>query len=105
GLRNIALIHALPDDPLLPAEGVDLIFTSNTYHHLTNRVVYFKSLLRHLHPSGRVAIIDYKDGGWFGHATAKETVRREMETAGYHLVKDFDFLPRQHFQTFRPVAP
>jgi ubiquinone/menaquinone biosynthesis C-methylase UbiE len=105
GFRNIALILAMPDDALLPADGVDLIFTSNTYHHLTDRVAYFKSLMRHLRSAGRVAIIEYKDTGWFGHATPKETVRREMETAGYRLVKDFDFLPKQHFQIFKPVVP
>ena len=105
GVSNIALVQAAKDDPRLPEHGVDLIFTCNTYHHLDNRVVYLQSLARYLRLDGRVAIIDYTETGWFakifGHWTPKETVRREMEAAGYQLTDDFDFLRKQHFQVFR----
>jgi len=101
---NVELLLATPTDPRLPARAVDLIFTCNTYHHLPDRQQYFASLQRALRPDGRVAIIDYKDEGWiarlFGHATAKETVRQELERAGYRLLQTFEFLPRQHFQLF-----
>jgi BMFP domain-containing protein YqiC len=36
----------------------------------------------------------------FGHRTAKEEVRREMEAAGYRLLNDYDVVDRQHFQIF-----
>ena len=105
GYRNIETILAKPDDPLLPATGIDLIFTCNTYHHLTKRTAYFQSATRYLHPDGRVAIIDLNDKNWLfrllGHWTPKETSRREMETAGYSLKDDFSFLDRQTFQVFR----
>ncbi|MGH7231471.1 MAG: class I SAM-dependent methyltransferase [Nitrospiraceae bacterium] len=104
---NVELVLATPNDPRLPPSGVDLIFTCNTYHHLHDRIAYFTSLAPHLRPEGRIAILDYKEGGWlgslFGHATSKETVRREMESAGYRLVNDIDFLAKQHFQVFRPA--
>jgi ubiquinone/menaquinone biosynthesis C-methylase UbiE len=105
GYRNVETILAKPDDPLLPAAGVDLIFTCNTYHHLTERTVYFQSATRYLKPDGRVAIIDLSGKSWifriFGHWTPKETSQREMEAAGYTLTNEFDFLSRQMFQVFR----
>lgn len=105
GVSNIDVILAASDDPRLPLRGVDLIFTCNTYHHFKRRVGYMKSLLKYLRPDGRIAIIDYTNEGWFskmfGHWTPKETIRQEMEAAGYQLINDFDFLTKQHFQIFR----
>ena len=104
--RQMELILAAPTDPRLPSHDVDLIFMCNTYHHLSDRVAYVKGLARSLRPNGRIAIIDFKKGSWlgslFGHATSKDAVRQEMETAGYRLTDDFDFLPIQHFQVFAP---
>src|SRR5687767_8700148 len=41
GLANVEVILAKPEEPLLPLTAGDLIFTSNTYHHIANRVNYF----------------------------------------------------------------
>ncbi len=104
--RQVALIPATQKDPHLLLHGVDLIFTCNTYHHLSDRVAYMKSLGRYLRPNGWIAIIDFKEGGWLpsflGHATSKDSVRQELEAAGYRLINDFDFLSKQHFQVFSP---
>src|SRR5262245_57634918 len=64
GVGNIEVILAKPDDPLLPSSGVDLIFTSNTYHHIENRVNYLSSLRKYLRPNGRIAIIEFDRRGW-----------------------------------------
>jgi len=105
GYTNVEVILAKYDDPLLPKGGVDLIFTCNTYHHLENRSDYFASAARYLRPDGRVAIIDLNGNSWFhkffGHWTAKETSRSEMEAASYSLTNDFTFLTRQNFQIFQ----
>jgi ubiquinone/menaquinone biosynthesis C-methylase UbiE len=105
---NIQLILASPDASNLPQNSTDLIFTCNTYHHLANRATYMGSLARHLRQGGRIAIIDFKPRGWFwlfGHATAKETVREEMTSAGYRLIEEFEYLPKQHFQVFAIATP
>jgi ubiquinone/menaquinone biosynthesis C-methylase UbiE len=104
GYGNVESIRAGYDDPRLPDDGVDLIFTCDTYHHLSDRSAYFKRAARYLRPGGRVAVIDYNDRGWFprffGHFTAADIIRREMEIAGYRLVSAHDFIDRQSFQVF-----
>jgi predicted methyltransferase len=109
GVTNVVPIRAEPADAKLP-EPVDLVFTCDTYHHMTDRVAYFESLARYLKPTGRVAILDFRPhgffSGWLGHGTAEDEVRREMESAGYRLAADYDFVESQHFQIFsRKDAP
>jgi predicted methyltransferase len=102
-LAQVAVVLAAHDDPKLP-EPVDLIFTSNTYHHLENRPQYFFDAMRYLSKGGRVAIVEYKPGGFFQwlfpHATEAGTIKTEMQQAGYKLVREHDFLERQHFLVF-----
>jgi len=101
---NIEVILAKPDDPLLPESGVDIIFTTNTYHHLENRPAYFANASKYLRAKGRIAIIDFSGKQWFeffgGHYTPAEVIKREMKEAGYVLQKEFDFLPKQYFLIF-----
>lgn len=108
GAGNVETVLAKPDNPLLPEAGVDLIFTSNTYHHIDNRVAYFSGLRRFLRAGGRVAIIEFDRRGWLQgllrHYTPSEFIQREMEQAGYSLQQSFDFLDRQSFLIFAPKA-
>jgi ubiquinone/menaquinone biosynthesis C-methylase UbiE len=97
-------ILARPDNPKIPVESVDLIFICNTYHHLEDRTEYFRNLKSSLRPGGRIAIVDfYHDdrSGELGfpkrHLVAKEKVLEEMREAGYRLVKEHTFLPKQYF--------
>ena len=103
GTPNVRPVRAEPHDPKLP-EPVDLVFSCDTYHHITDRVAYFRSLASSLRPGGRVAILDFHPHGLvpglFGHRVEKEKVRREMQDAGYLLVDDYDLIDRQHFQVF-----
>jgi predicted methyltransferase len=101
-VSNVKPVLATAADAKLP-EPVDLIFNCDTYHHMSDRSAYFVALARSLKPGGRVAIIDYAPSGFawlFGHSSGKETVRLEMEAAGYRVEREFDFLPKQHFQVF-----
>ena len=104
GYTNIETVVATSDDALLPQQGVDLVFTCNTYHHLHDRVAYFERLKASLRTGGRVAIIDFDESTWFpnlfGHVTSSADIRAEMEAAGYHLAGEFDFLSKQNFLVF-----
>jgi predicted methyltransferase len=101
GLTNVRTVLAASDDAKLP-EPVDLLFTSNTYHHLEERVAYFRGVReRQLTPDGRVAIVEFRPGKT-SHATARKAIEQEMDAAGFRLVKSFDYLERQHFLVFAP---
>ena len=103
GIRNVLPVHAESGDAKLP-ESVDFVFSCDTYHHMKDRVAYFKSLARYLKTDGRVAILDFHPRGFFsgllGHGTAAEEVEQEMEAAGYQKVAAFGMIERQHFQIF-----
>ncbi len=102
--KNVETIVAKPADPMLPATGVDLVFTSNTYHHIDNRIAYFANLRKYLRPGARVAVIDFDRRAWIEgllrHYTPSEFIKRELEQAGYALENEFDFLDRQSFLVF-----
>jgi ubiquinone/menaquinone biosynthesis C-methylase UbiE len=110
GIDNVTTVLATPDDPGLPEGGIDLLFTSNTFHHLPDQSSYFASVRGSLAPDGRVAIIEYEPSkaGWFartfGHATPEEEIAAALEAAGYRRIADHDFLERQNFQIFTPTA-
>lgn len=102
-------ILARPDNPKLPVESVDIIFTCNTYHHLEDRTHYFRNARSALKPGGRIAIVDYYHDDRSGelgfpkrHLVARETVVEEMTGAGYRLAKEHRFLPKQYFLEFAP---
>jgi predicted methyltransferase len=102
-LDNVRPVLAAEDDPRLP-ERVDLVFTSNTYHHLENRTAYFAALReRGLAAGARVAIVEYRPDAT-SHATARETIEQEMAAAGFRLAKSFDYLERQHFLVFEAAS-
>ncbi len=105
-------ILARPDDPKLPPDSVDLIFVCNVYHHLENRKKYFADVTSALKSGGRVAIVDFYHDHRSGdvgfprrHLVARETVVSEMGKAGYRLLREHTFLPRQYFLEFVPITP
>jgi arsenite methyltransferase len=103
GYGNIEPIVAKYDDPSLPGSGVNLIFTSNVYHHIEGRVKYFADAAKYLRPGGRIAIVDFDGRHWtafFGHTTPVETMKKEMQEAGYRLEREVDFLDRQAFLVY-----
>ncbi|MCF8721824.1 cyclopropane fatty-acyl-phospholipid synthase-like methyltransferase [Nitrospina gracilis Nb-211] len=102
-LNNVQLVRAAKHDPQLP-EPVDMIFSSNVYHHLEDRAAYFENAKQYLKPGGRVAILDFREGA-FRHFTRRATVIEEFELAGYTLVEELTFLPRQNFLIFKPQSP
>ena len=106
GLNNIKTILTTEDKLILPEKSLDLIFMRNVYHHLPNRVEYFRNLTGILKPDGKIVIIEYKRGGLFSfhrifrHYVPRETIVKEMDEAGCQLKENFDFLPEQSFTIF-----
>jgi predicted methyltransferase len=99
------------DTPGLAPESVDIVFLCNTYHHLDDRVNYFKNLSGSLKKGGRVVIVDfYKKPLPVGpssldHKISKEKVLEEFRAAGYDLKAESDFLPYQYYLEFHITKP
>ncbi len=107
GLKNVVPVQAAADTPNLP-EQVDLVLIVDTYHHIGGREAYFRRLAKSLKPGGRVAIIDFKldspDGPPKEFRLTPAQFKAEMAKAGYKLVAQHDFLPRQQFLIFGLAA-
>ncbi|MEX2241877.1 MAG: class I SAM-dependent methyltransferase [Burkholderiales bacterium] len=106
GLGNMLALEGKADDPRLPAK-VDMILLVDVYHHIEDRARYFRRLRLSLRPGGRVAIIDFKldspEGPPRAARIAPETVKAEMNAAGYAAAAEHSFLPYQYFLVFRPA--
>ena len=106
-LTNLVAVQGDSVSPRLP-KAVDLALVVDTYHHIPNRVDYFKRLATGLTAGGRLAIIDFRkdapDGPPPEFRFEAAQIVEEMTKAGYRLDVDHAFLPRQHFLVFRTGA-
>ena len=104
-LTNIQPVLAETHNPKLPPASVDVIFVCDTLHHISERATYYPLLMRALKPGGRFVNIDfYKRPLPVGPAVEmkipKAEMIREAESAGFHLVQQYDFLEYQYFVVF-----
>lgn len=103
---NVMPVLASADDPRLPHGGVDRLLIVDTYHHLDDRVAYFRRAARALAPGGRIVIVDWQKrplpvGPKLDHKLARTQVEHEMRRAGYDLLAAPDLLPHQYLLIFR----
>jgi len=103
---NVVPILASADNPRLPAGSVDLLIVLDTYHHIDDRIAYFRALHRALSPDGRVAVVDWHKraltvGPPPDHKVAREQVVEEMRAAGWSVAQELDLLPYQYVLVFR----
>jgi ubiquinone/menaquinone biosynthesis C-methylase UbiE len=107
GLANLVPVAGAAESPRLPAK-VDLALFVDVYHHVDHRERYFRELRKSLKPQGRVAIIDFRldspDGPPKEARIAPERVKAEMKEAGYELLAEHPFLPRQYYLVFRGAS-
>ncbi|RZM85214.1 class I SAM-dependent methyltransferase [Pseudoalteromonas rubra] len=102
-LDNIYTVLAEEADPNLPVNDINMIFMSNSYHHISDRITYFKKVSKHLAHDGRLAVLDTKEGTPFfiiPHGVHAQQIRQELAEAGYKYTVGYDFLPFNNFQLF-----
>jgi cyclopropane fatty-acyl-phospholipid synthase-like methyltransferase len=104
GLKNLTAVQAGADSPNLPSP-VDAILIVDTFHHIPNRVAYFTKLKSSLKPGGTLAIVDFRKDAPSGPPPnfrfTPEQISGELQSAGFALVKQHDFLPRQLFLLYQ----
>lgn len=108
GLTQLRTILGGEKDARLPANSVDLVFTSDTYHHFEYPQAMLASIHAALKSGGRLIIIDYeripgRSSLWvLGHVRAnRETVIAELTAACFVLDRTHDFLRENYFLEFR----
>ena len=106
GVGNIVPVLASYDDPHLPPNGVDLIFISDAFHHLSDRVAYTRRLQRYLKPGGRLAILEYRPGDLpvgppSDHKLPEGLRKQELEEAGWERTRRFETHPYHEFDLWR----
>jgi ubiquinone/menaquinone biosynthesis C-methylase UbiE len=111
GLSNVEVVLGRYEDPLLPDGSVDLVITSKTYHHIEERVAYFRRLRDDLAPHGRVAHLDDRPDlpfplSWItaGHTSDPAMIDAEMAEAGYRRLAEYDFIYPQSFLIYGPTG-
>ena len=105
---NVVPVLALPDEPFLPPGRVDCVLIADTYHHIDDRLNYFRRMKGAMAPGGRVVIIDFHKrdlpvGPPLQHKLAREFVLDEMKQAGWRLTAEPTFLPYHYFLIFQPA--
>jgi SAM-dependent methyltransferase len=94
-----------PDRPALEAGEVDLVVTVNTYHHIEDRVAYFRLVREALRPGGRLVVVDFSEGELpVGPGPAMKIpaarIEEELRAAGFNAIEvDRETLPWQFVLT------
>lgn len=91
------------DSPMLSANEVDIALIVDTYHHIDNRIAYFKEVNQGLKDGGKLIVIDYKvdskiqDGPPLLIRLNERTVKKELEKAGFsNIVINTQLLKKQY---------
>jgi ubiquinone/menaquinone biosynthesis C-methylase UbiE len=104
GLKNVVGVVGSAESARLP-QPVDIALIVDTYHHLPDRLAYFRDLRRSLKDGARVAIVDHRkdvlEGPPAHFRLSLSQIEAEMLQAGYRLSDAHDVLSKQHFLIFQ----
>jgi len=104
GIKNLISILGEFHDPKIP-EPADFVFICDTYHHIEDRVEYFKNIKSYFKPHGKLVIVDFRKGDLpvgppDKHKISPENVVKELGKAGYVLINHQNDLIYQYMLTF-----
>ncbi len=105
-IPNLKSVLGAPDDPKLP-EAVDVLLVVDTYHHIEERVGYFRRTRDKLRAGGRLVIVDFKLGQIpvgppERHRISPARLDEELPAAGYRRVAlDERTLPYQYVAMYQ----
>jgi SAM-dependent methyltransferase len=109
GVANVVPVLASYGDPHLPPHRIDLLFISDAYHHLSDRIDYMRNLRRYLKPDGRLAILEYRSGDLpvgppADHKIPEEQRHGELGDAGWERVTSFQTHEYHEFEVWSPAG-
>ena len=99
GFTNVKTILGGLTDPKLPPDALDLVIMVNVVHCLAEPVPLLRNIKKSLKPDGVIAIVEGSleklpsaAGEWF----PREKLLKIYKDAGYELVKEETFLPKDN---------
>jgi len=87
GMRNIRIVIGTPENPKLPAGGVDRAVLVHMYAEIENPYALLWNLAPALKPGGRVGVIDL-DQSTQNHGVPPALLKCEFEAVGYKQVSE-----------------
>lgn len=104
GLTNVESLPTATTTLDVPRPA-DVVLVVDVYHHLDDRVAYFRRAAEKLAPKGRIAIVDFREDSPMGPPPdlrlSADVIVAEMGRAGYTLAQRSDALPYQFVLIFR----
>jgi predicted methyltransferase len=90
-LPNIRTILGKEDDPLLPANTLDVVLLLKAYHEVAQPILLLKATRKAMREGARLGIID-RNGKGDDHGLNRKTVIEEAARAGFKLAEQYDFV-------------
>ena len=103
GLTNVRWVRAAEDDSQIP-QAVDLVFFSDSLHHIHGQEQYLRKLRSYLKPDARIAVIDFARNWPGAHHIRKYTLAdldEWMKAAGFSRVETHDFPADRFFAIYQ----
>ena len=89
-IKNVQCVLGSDTSCNLKPSSVDVVFSSDTYHHFEYPFKMMASIREALRPNGKFVIIDFKNKS--GHVRAdSKTVIEEITKSGFKLIDSRDF--------------
>ena len=100
GLENVIGVVCTPTSTELPVGAIDLVFTSDTYHHFEFPYKVLASVRQSLGDGGILIVVDRKKAS--SHVRASQaTVKQEVTTAGFEFLDAVDLAKDQYLMRFK----
>ncbi|WP_317046516.1 class I SAM-dependent methyltransferase [Nonlabens agnitus] len=105
GLDNVNLIKGYEQSVNLPENTIDKVLMVDVYHEFNYPLEMMLSIKKSLRPNAKVYLIEYRGEDRSIpiktiHKMTEAQSIKEMEAAGFKLVKNIDNLPWQHCMVF-----
>jgi ubiquinone/menaquinone biosynthesis C-methylase UbiE len=110
GWKNVETVLGVEKDVKLPSGRIDLAFILDAYHHFNYPAEELASIRKSLKPNGRLVVVDFYRSREHPHMSPerlrehvrldRDGVAAEVQSAGFHLKRQFDHLRYQYVLIF-----
>lgn len=112
GLTQVEAVLGTERSIALPPRSVDMVFTSDAYHHFIHYREMLASMREALRPGGQLIVMDFDIGSsainpdMVSHVgKTKDEFRRQIEEAGFIFAEDMTLPEMKSTFIYRFVAP